>query len=162
VRRLRSLIGISSPTEARVFQSVAALALIAAIVYWFVSYETAGTVLLLGFAVASGIIGLLLANAGRDWRAAAGGRVDAERPFSDERGRLPTPTLAPFAVGIGASVALLSLIFGPAPLLVGALPLAWGAADWLRRARAEHDAQERAHHAVDPAAPLVRPGSAPR
>jgi hypothetical protein len=144
MRRLLALIGVRSPIEARVFQGIALLALIVAAIYWFVSYEAAGTLLLFGFAVASGIIGLLLANAGSDWRAAAGGQQtrDPERPLLDERGRIPSPTLAPFAVGIGAALALLSLVFGPAPLLVGALPLAWGAADWLRRASAELDAQE--------------------
>ena len=146
MRRLLALVGVGSPTEARVFQGIALLALIVAVIYWFVSYEAAGTLLLTGFAVASGIIGFLLANAGSDWRQSAsaagrGGR-DPDRPLLDERGRIPSPTLAPLAVGIGAAVALLSLVFGPAPLLVGALPLAWGAADWLRRASAELDAQE--------------------
>jgi Cytochrome c oxidase subunit IV len=144
MRRPLALIGVRSPIEARVFQGIAVLALIVAVVYWFVSYEAAGTLLLTGFAVASGIIGLLLANAGNDWRTTAAGRPqpDPDRPLLDERGRIPSPTLAPFAVGIGAAVALLSLVFGPAPLLVGVLPLAWGAADWLRRASAELDAQE--------------------
>lgn len=144
MRRVLALVGVRSPTEARVFQGIAALALVVAGVYWFVSYEPAGTLLLFGFAVASGIIGLLLASAGSEWRAnAAGARMrDPERPFLDERGRIPSPTLAPFAVGVGVAVALLSLVFGPAPLLVGVLPLAWGAADWLRRASAELEAQE--------------------
>ena len=147
MRRLLALVGVRSPVEARVFQSIAALAVIVGVVYWFVSYEAAGTLLLIGFAVASGIIGLLLASAGSDWREAAGRRGsgrgrDAERPLLDERGRIPSPTLAPFAVGVGASIALLSLVFGPAPLLVGILPFAWGALDWLRRASAELDAQE--------------------
>jgi hypothetical protein len=140
---LLALIGVRSPTEARIFQSTAALAAIVAVIYWFVSYEAAGTLLLIGFAVASGIAGVLLANAGRDRGTLPSAGPDKERPFLDERGRLPSPTLAPFAVGVGASIALLSLVFGPAPLLVGILPLAWGTADWLRRARAELDAQER-------------------
>ena len=144
--RFLALVGLRSPAEARVFQSIALLALIVGVVYWFVSYEAAGTVLLIGFALASGIIGLLLARAGSDWREGSGARgrdYDPERPLLDERGRIPSPTLAPFAVGVGASIALLSLIFGPGPLLVGILPLGWGAIDWLRRARAELDAQER-------------------
>lgn len=161
MRRLLALIGVRSPTEARVFQGVALLALIVAVTYWFVSYEAAGTLLLTGFALASGIIGLLLANAGSDWRAAAGGARDPERPLLDERGRIPSPTLAPFAVGVGAAVALLSLVFGPAPLLVGVLPFAWGAADWLRRASAELDAQEpRAERLADRSTRSAR--SAPR
>lgn len=147
MRRLLALVGVRSPVEARVFQSIAVLAVVVGIVYWFVSYEPAGTLLLIGFAVASGLIGLLLASAGSDWRgtgaAETGARQrDPERPLLDERGRIPSPTLAPFAVGVGASIALLSLVFGPAPLLVGLLPFAWGAVDWLRRARAELDAQE--------------------
>ena len=163
MRRVLALIGVRSPTEARVFQGIALLALIVAAIYWFVSYEAAGTLLLFGFAVASGIIGLLLANAGSDWRGAAAGRQtrDPDRPLLDERGRIPSPTLAPFAVGIGAALALLSLVFGPAPLLVGVLPLAWGAADWLRRASAELDAQEpRAEALPDRATRPVR--GAPR
>jgi hypothetical protein len=145
MRRPLALIGVRSPVEARVFQAIALLALIVGVVYWFVSYEAAGTVLLIAFALASGIIGLLLASAGSDWRegsSARGRGRDPDRPLLDERGRIPSPTLAPFAVGVGASIALLSLIFGPAPLLVGILPFAWGAIDWLRRARAELDAQE--------------------
>lgn len=44
---------------------------------------------------------------------------------------------------MGAGLALMALasIFGPAPLLVGLLPFAWGAWTWLGRARAELDAQ---------------------
>ena len=143
MRRLLALIGVRSPTEARIFQSIGALGAAVAAIYCFVSYEAAGTLLLVGFAIASGVIGLLLASAGGGWGSGPGGSPDPERPFLDERGRIPSPTLAPFAVGVGASVAMLSLIFGPAPLLVGILPLAWGAADWLRRARAELDAQDR-------------------
>ncbi len=135
-------LGVRAPTEARVFQVIAALGAIITIIYWFVSYEAAGSVLLAGFSMAAGILGLLLAGAGRDWKTSAGNPRDPERPLLDESGRIPSPTLAPFAVGVGASVCLLSLVFGPAPLLVGILPLAWGAIDWLRRAGAELDAQE--------------------
>ena len=89
MRRLLALVGVRSPTEARVFQGIAALAVVVAGAYWFVSYEPAGTLLLSGFAVASGIIGLLLASAGSDWQASATGARprDPERPLLDERGR---------------------------------------------------------------------------
>jgi len=129
-------------------------------VYWFVSYEAAGTLLLIGFAVASGIIGLLLASAGSGWRdrSRASERRDPDRPLLDERGRIPSPTLAPFAVGVGASIALLSVVFGPAPLLVGILPFAWGAADWLRRASAELEAQEPRPGGAAGAEKVHRPG----
>ena len=37
MRRLLALVGVRSPTEARVFQGIAALAVVVAGAYWFVS-----------------------------------------------------------------------------------------------------------------------------
>jgi hypothetical protein len=71
------------------------------------------------------------------------GRGDVDRPFRDETGRLPSETPAPLAVGAGLALMSLAAIFGPAPLLVGLLPFAWGAWAWLGRARAELDSQAR-------------------
>ena len=53
-------------------------------------------------------------------------------------------TLAPLAVGLGVAIAVTGAIFGPAPVVVGVLPLAWGAWTWLRGASAEFAATERA------------------
>ena len=44
---------------------------------------------------------------------------------------------------IGLTVALTSIVFGPAPLLVGAPPALWGAVTWLYRAIAEFRAVAR-------------------
>jgi len=55
--------------------------------------------------------------------------------------RRVSETPAPLAVGAGIALMSLATIFGPAPLLVGLLPFAWGAATWLGRARAELDSQ---------------------
>jgi hypothetical protein len=169
VRSGRALVGIGAPTEARFFQFVGAFGVAIAAVYWFVSYEPAGSVLLLAFGGASGLVGTALAAASRGRRPTVqerrsmsqpgvGRRPDDAtprviedspadamlegRPFLDESGRIPAPTLAPFAVGTGVSIAALSLIFGPAPLLAGAVPLAWGVLAWLHRARSEYDATE--------------------
>jgi hypothetical protein len=65
------------------------------------------------------------------------GTGGVDRPFLDERGRLPDETLAPLAVGLGAAVAATGAIFGPAPVVVGVLPLAWGAWAWLQGASEE-------------------------
>jgi hypothetical protein len=117
-------------------------------------------VLLVGFGAATGVIGLRLVAdpasrivreraraaavetipAGEGTGAGTGG---VDRPFLDETGRLPDETIAPFAVGLGVAIAATGLIFGPAPVIVGLLPLAWGAWAWLSGARAELDAQER-------------------
>jgi hypothetical protein len=156
----RTLTAADQPQEARVFVLLSAFGIIVGAIYWFVSYESAGTVLLLGFGAATGVIGLRLvadpasrivrerARAGAAETIPAGegtgaGTGGVDRPFLDETGRLPDETIAPFAVGLGVAVAATGLIFGPAPVIVGLLPLAWGAWSWLSSARAELDAQER-------------------
>ena len=152
----RRLIGLDEPQETRVFLLMSAFGIAVGIVYWFLAYEVAGTILLLGFGVATGAIGLrlVLDPAARRVRGVAaerarpagdapgGGTGGIDRLFADETGRLPTETIAPFAVGLGVAVAATALIFGPAPLIVGVLPIGWGAASWLRSARAELDATE--------------------
>jgi hypothetical protein len=136
--RLRRL-WAQQPAEVRFFLLLSAFGLGIGIVYWFVAYETAGTVLLIGFGLATGLIGLRLLLV-RAPRTRSG---DPVRPFLDESGRLPDETLAPFAVGLGVAVAATGLIFGVAPVVLGLLPLAWGAWRWLSSARAELDAQVR-------------------
>jgi hypothetical protein len=176
----RTLTAADQPQEARVFLLLSAFGIVVGAIYWFVSYESAGTVLLLGFGAATGVIGLRLAAdpasrlvrerararatetipAGEGTGAGTGG---VDRPFLDESGRLPDETIAPFAVGLGVAIAATGLIFGLAPVIVGVLPLAWGAWAWLSGARAELDAQERDDvvvatetHNVPPAAALRR------
>jgi hypothetical protein len=152
----RRLIALDEAQETRVFLLMSAFGLVIGIVYWFLSYEPAGTVLLVGFGLATGVIGVRLAAdpASRQIRAMARGRArpagdvpgggtgGIDRPFGDETGRLPSETIAPFAVALGVAVAATALIFGPAPLIVGALPVGWGATSWLRAARAELEATE--------------------
>jgi hypothetical protein len=156
----RTLTAADQPQEVRFFLLLSAFGIVVGVIYWLVAYESAGTVLLLGFGAATGLIALRLAldpasrlvreqarataadtiPAGEGTGAGTGG---VDRPFLDETGRLPDETIAPFAVGAGLAIAATGLIFGPAPVIVGLLPLAWGAWAWLSGARAELDAQER-------------------
>ena len=128
---LRRLL-FEDPAETRFFLFLSAFALGIGAIYWFVSYEPAGSVLLLAFGVATGVMGLVLHRTGRR---------GVDRPFLDEEGRFPSETPAPLAVAAGIALMSLATIFGAAPLLVGLLPFAWGAATWLSRARAELDSQ---------------------
>ncbi len=159
---LRRLVGADEPQETRVFLVVAAFGLVIAVIYWFVSYEVAGTVLLLAFGVATAAIAVALVRApgaavvrrrrraepmaeiraGREDVGGGGGTGDVDRPFLDEAGRMPAETLGPFAVGLGAAMAATGPIFGLAPVIVGLLPFAWGAWTWLSGAREELDAAE--------------------
>ena len=173
VTLLRRVVAADEAHETRVFLFMAAFGLVVAAIYWLVSYEPAGTAMLGGFGLATGVIGLRLAVAPvsrqlrRHGRAGApapavarvpdvpdvpdvpekdapgGGAGGVDRPFLDESGRLPDETIAPFAVGIGLAVAFTGVIFGPAPVVVGALPLAWGAWAWLTAARDELAATDR-------------------
>jgi hypothetical protein len=152
----RRLPGLVEPQETRVFLAMSAFGIAIGVVYWFLAYEVAGTILLLGFGVATGVIGarLVADPAAARVRTAArdrpgplgdtpgGGTGGIDRPFADERGRLPTETLAPFVLGLGVATVATSVIFGPAPLIVGVLPVAWGARSWLTSVGAELDATE--------------------
>jgi hypothetical protein len=162
------MLPVNQPQEVNFFLFLAAFGLVITVVYWFASYEVAGTVLLLGYVLATGAVGLRLVidpgaalvrrrssasrhdvrenapeqrDPGGEGPTAAGtGGID--RPFNDEEGRIPGETLAPFAVGLGVAIASTASIFGPAPLVVGLLPLGWGAWAWLRGASDELQATD--------------------
>ncbi|MFL5768669.1 MAG: hypothetical protein ACJ765_01170 [Chloroflexota bacterium] len=147
---------VEQAQETRVFLLMAAFGLGVALLYWLITYETVGTLLLGGFGLATGVIALRLAVDRRSRRlrsanrpvsaradltdgpsspdVAVGGTAGVDRPFADESGRLPAPTIAPFAVGAGVALAATGLVFGLAPIVVGLLPLGWGAWTWLSSA----------------------------
>jgi hypothetical protein len=148
------------PQETRFFLLICGWAGALGIIYWFVSYEVAGTVLLAGLALASGTISVALIRARRQSKrpaapsgppdldpdrtdASGGGTGGVDRPFGDETGRLPDPTLAPFAVGLGIALMVLGPVFGLAPVAVGVVSFLSGASMWFRSARDELDAEAR-------------------
>jgi hypothetical protein len=133
---IRRLLLAGRPAETRFFLFLGGFGLVLAAIYWFLTYELAGTVLLIGFGLGALVLGVALLAERR-------GRVDPDpgpTPFGDERGRLPQETLAPLALGLGVSLALTAVVFGPWPVVAGIVPLAWGAWSWLRGARDELDA----------------------
>jgi hypothetical protein len=149
---IRSLLG---PTETRTFLLVAGWAFLLAAIYWFVAYEPVGTLLLVGLGAATAAVAVrLMASTRRSTPDAATGgpegsegtgepdpgRPTADRPFLDEVRRLPSPSLAPFLVGLGIAVAATGFIFGLAPVAVGLLPILVGGLSWLRSVGAEVDA----------------------
>ncbi|HEY7589810.1 MAG TPA: hypothetical protein VH723_02385 [Candidatus Limnocylindrales bacterium] len=157
---IRRVLALDDPQETRFWWFLSAFAFGIGLLYWFVSREPAGSVLLLAFGLATGVMAIVLSlqpvsrvvrerargdrpgvrSATRD--ASGGGTADVERPFLDEEGRFPAPTTAPLAVGAGVALMALATIFGPAPAIVGVLPFAWGVSTWLSSARAELDVVE--------------------
>ena len=163
---IRRLLLRDHPQETRFFLFVGAFGVVLAIVYWVLTYELAGSTLLLGFGVGAGLLGFALLRSrpravalaarrgrreegsdpgselpeGTDPDVAGGGAGGIDTPFDDPSGRLPDETLAPLSLGLGLALAVTALVFGPWLLVAGLLPLAWGAWTWLAGARDELDA----------------------
>jgi hypothetical protein len=125
---------IRLPEEVLVFARLAAFGLIVGMVYWFVAYETAGTVLLLGFGIATAVAAAILWARSRR----VGGAAD-EWPLGGEPGSIPAPAYAPFHIGVGAGIVALGLAFGPLLALTGFVILVIGARHWLEAAMREAD-----------------------
>jgi hypothetical protein len=149
------------PEEVRFFGRSAVFGLGIAVAYWFLTYETAGTVLLLVFGLGSTLaavalrIGLprvtpegpLLRRA-VSWLRLAHSSV--EGPFLRDPTRLPGSSLAPIQVGLGTAVAALGLVFGVWLVALGTTIMILGGAAWLREAAAESVAVERDSAAQPP------------
>jgi hypothetical protein len=146
----RVTLGWRMPEEVRFFARSAIFGLVVGAVYWFLSYDAVGTVLLVAF----GLAGLFLtfevrresgARAVSARQALAVVRLapeDEPSTFSGEGGWLPGPTVAPLALAAGVALALLSIVFGPAMLVAAAAPVLVGVSIWIRAAVREWRAAE--------------------
>jgi hypothetical protein len=161
---MRRLLLLDQPQETRFFLFLGGFGLVLAAIYWFLTYEVAGTVLLAGFGLGTGLLGIGLLRsrprrvasaatrgdrASRDDRGTSataqatrgeaadlpgGGAAGVDTPFETPLGRLPGETLAPLALGLGIALAITAVVFGPWLLVAGLLPMAWGAWTWLAAA----------------------------
>jgi uncharacterized membrane protein YidH (DUF202 family) len=120
--------------EVLVFGRLAAFGLVAGGVYWFIAYELAGTVLLVGFGVATAVATALLWAKSRRVGDAPDGW-----PLDGTPGRIPAPAYAPFHVGAGVGIVALGLALGPLLALVGVIILIIGARYWLDAVMREAD-----------------------
>ena len=137
---------MSLSDEAKVFARMSIFGIVVGGAYWFLTYEVAGTVLLLGFGLAAGLA--TVANFIRSRRAAgeitaagdevAGGEsvpVEAAEPY-------PEPGWAPLVISLGVGGLALGAAFGPWLTIAGLLVAIAGGANWLsaavREARSAH------------------------
>jgi hypothetical protein len=151
------------PEEIRFFGRIGLFGLAIGVAYWFLTYETAGTVLLLAFASASLLAAVALgrglgrrpsgeARPGVLRRAIAWLRLAPERlpgPFLRDPTRLPGSSLAPVVMGAGIALAALGLVYGIWLVALGAALMVFGGAAWLREAAAEAAAAESASARLD-------------
>jgi hypothetical protein len=106
-------VGTELRLEGRIFLGLAIFIAVLGAIYWFVSYEDAGTTLLAlasGLALLSG--GYLLVQ---DRKGATAARPEEEEPY------LPHSSVWPFGIGFGLFLAANGLILGPAWTLPGAV-----------------------------------------
>jgi hypothetical protein len=138
------------PEEIRFFLRIAGFGIALAVIYWIVSYEAAGSILLLAFGVAGAFLAVVLAVLVRGrgwpivgplWRWVGLGRVESP-PIAEEPRRVPSPTVTPLVAGFGVAVASLSIAFGAAFVVAAAPALLVAASRWVREASREWRAVE--------------------
>src|SRR6476469_3145311 len=125
--------------EAVLFGRLAIFGLVVGVAYWFLTYETAGTVLLIGSGVASTVASISLWSS-PPRSALQAGLQDGEVPAGWNEERIPAPAFAPLIVGAGVAITGLGLALGPLILPVGVVVGVIGARYWLEAAIAEAEA----------------------
>jgi hypothetical protein len=127
--------------EARVFARMSIFGMVVGGAYWFLTYEVAGTVLLLGFGLAAGLA--TVANVIRSRRAAGGASASGDDVAAAESAEpFPEPGWAPLIISLGVGGLALGAAFGPWLTIAGMLVGIAGGATWLsaaiREARSAH------------------------
>jgi hypothetical protein len=109
-------------TSVRFFVFAGAFGLVIGVIYWFLSYEQAGTVLLLLMGVAPLVIaGYLLVYAYRKLWAEDRPDASPEDAAGDELGHFSTGSLWPLIMAIGVVVGVEGFVYGRWFLIFGGL-----------------------------------------
>ena len=119
--------------EWRLFVGAAAFFTVTAAIYWFVSYEHAGTAMLAASVPAFAFIGLWLLFQSRRH----GGRPedDGEAVHADaveDLGYFPSSSAWPFVLSAGAVVLANGLVFGPPIAIIGLILMVAGVFGYAR------------------------------
>jgi hypothetical protein len=114
--------------------------LVVGAVYWFLTYETAGSILLFTFGVASAIAAIAIFAGSRRARrhGAESGAPVAAATHSDVE-PVPNPNANPLLLAIGLGLVLLGTVLGPWLLIAGLLVVVAAAWGWLHSAMDETD-----------------------
>ncbi|HEV7810691.1 MAG TPA: cytochrome c oxidase subunit 4 [Candidatus Limnocylindrales bacterium] len=127
--------------EAKLFARMSAFGLVIGVVYWLLTYEAAGSVMLTTFGLASGIAALAIVVGSRGQRRP--GRPAAEGPVGASREGLeepvPRPGWAPLGIAIGVGGVALAGPFGPWLAIAGLFFAIRSAKSWLDASMQETD-----------------------
>jgi Ca2+/Na+ antiporter len=121
----------------RYFVLLFLFASIAGIVYWFVTYEAVGTILLLAFACTPAIIVVYSIRHGSmsERRAEDDAEADPASEAGEVLGPFPAETVWPIFLVLGTIVTGASLVYGLILVPVGAALLVWAVLGFTRESR---------------------------
>jgi hypothetical protein len=122
--------------EAKVFARMSIFGIVVGTVYWFLTYETAGTILLLGFGLAAGVATAAVFVRSRGARSDAA-TVGDEVADGESAEAFPEPGWAPLVISLGLGGLALGAAFGPWLTIAGLLVAIAGGASWLSAAMHE-------------------------
>jgi len=123
-------------TESRFLLGAGAFALVVAVIYWFISYEDAGFVLLALMGVCSALIGgYLLYRAHSHRRAEDDPDADYGDSAGEQVGRFSSGSIWPLVMGIGTVLALQGFIYGAWLVGFGLVLFVWAAVGFMLESR---------------------------
>jgi Cytochrome c oxidase subunit IV len=139
--------------DVTLFARMAAFGLIVGAVYWFLTYEVAGTVLLSTFGLASAIAGIAVFVGSRRLRRTETEATPADNavPATADVEPLPRPGWAPLGIALGLGAVAIGAAFGPWLAIAGALLAIRSAKSWLDAAVRETDEARRRSTDAEPA-----------
>lgn len=121
----------------RYFVLLFLFAAIVGTVYWFITYESVGTVLLLAFACTPAIIAVFAIRHGsmRERRAEDDAEADPASEAGEVLGPFPAETVWPIFLVLGTIVTGASLVYGLILVPLGAALLVWSVLGFTRESR---------------------------
>lgn len=125
------------PSSVPLLGAMAAFGLIDGIAYWFLSYEVAGSVLLVGFGGASAVGAIIAKRKASRQPRSAKPSSDAASEDRPGPGPVPGPGWAPLGLAAGLTTTAGGLTFGPWLIIAGLLLTVLSAHHWLITAMAE-------------------------
>ena len=139
--------------EAAILLRVSIFGFVAAVVYWFLSYEAFGTVALLLLGAGPGFAGLVLIHEQRQRGGTGESRANALRRLAgippqdppgpedleaEDLGVLPLPTIWPLAAALGFTILFTGLIYGLWLVILGLGLIGYAAWGWLAAVNREN------------------------
>jgi hypothetical protein len=162
--------------EAGILLRVSIFGFVAAVAYWFLSYEAFGTVALLLLGAGPGFAGLVLIEEERQRGGTGESRANALRRLAgipprdptdrkdleaEDLGVLPLPTIWPLAASLGVAVLFTGLIYGLWLVILGIGLLIYAAWGWLAAVNRENR-YGRIQASTGAPSPQAGPASDPR